>query len=485
MGIMDFLRRSRGALDDDGRAEDYFTPENVEARNQASGLTNTAPFVPTNPVEARLAQRTMNLVPGSLIPPNLGQLAEGQQGPPAPQYGQYISPRQAFRNQRQEAFAERMQYQQAELDRKLSNPFFKVTDLIADVGRNTIGLPFNMVTGNQAFTYDPDNDARTATRRRLETLEDLQFQNNNMYMNSLEARGVAMEDATNARRQTDINALTAANNQGLYNKYDTGKFTLASQQAHRDHYERTGEDRPELLVRNPTTSIKQDINGRLMEVRTNADGSESVIRYLDNMGDMLTNRAEIRDFDSWQTAKDKWLTVSDGGITAMGSRQRKVDTVDNAIERALEIIDGAAGFAGLWKDLPASDANALQGYLNTIKANIGFQELRDIKAGGATLGPIAVAELGFLQAVRGDLNQNQMVEVLRNNLIDVKNSFAGADASFVEQMNRNIEMFGTRQSPKTNPFAGGGSQPMQAPIPASGSTATPNTRAGGNYSPSS
>ena len=240
MGIMDFLRRSRGALDDDGRAEDYFTPENVEARNQASGLTNTAPFVPTNPVEARLAQRTMNEIvparPAGMQPPEMGIGAPV--ATPA-EYGQYVSPRQAYRNQVQAALAERMQYQQAELDRKMNNPFFKVTDLIADVGRNTIGLPFNMVTGNQAFTYDPDNDARTATRRRLETLEDLQFQNNNMYMDSLEARGVAMEDATNARRQTDINAITASTGQRLYNKYDTGKFTLASQQAHRDHFERT------------------------------------------------------------------------------------------------------------------------------------------------------------------------------------------------------------------------------------------------------
>jgi hypothetical protein len=397
-----------------------------------------------------------------MLPPEMGIGAPV--ATPA-EYGQYISPRQAFRNQRQEAYAERMRYQQAELDRKLSNPFFKVTDLIADIGRNTIGLPFNMVTGNQAFTYDPDNDARTATRRRLTTLEDLQFANNNMYMDSLEARGVAMEDATNARMQTEINARTADIQGGLFNKVDTGKFTPESQDEYQAHYLRTGEKKRSLLKRNPTTRIKQDINGRLMEVRTNDDGSETVIRYLDDMGDMLTNRASINDFDSWQTAKDKWLTVADSSITAMASRQRKTDTVNNAIEKAMEIIDGAAGFAGLWKDLPASDANALRGYLNTIMANIGFQELRDMKASGATLGQIAVAELGFLQSIMGDLNQNQAVDVLRNNLIDVRNNYAAADASFVEQMNKNIEMFGTRQSPRTNPFAGGGNSPTPAATP--------------------
>lgn len=484
MGIMDFLRRSRGALDDDGRAEDYFTPENVEARNQASGLTNTAPFVPTNPVEARLAQRTMNEIvparPAGMQPPEMGIGAPV--ATPA-EYGQYVSPRQAYRNQVQAALAERMQYQQAELDRKMNNPFFKVTDLIADVGRNTIGLPFNMVTGNQAFTYDPDNDARTATRRRLETLEDLQFQNNNMYMDSLEARGVAMEEATTKRLQTEINARTAEIQGGLFNKIDTGKFTTASQDAYQEHYLRTGEKKRSLLVKNPTTSIKQDVNGRLMEVRVNEDGSETIIRYLDNMGDMLTDRAAIRDFDSWQTAKDKWFTVSDSSITAMASRQRKTDTVNDAIKKAMEIIDGAAGFAGLWKDLPASDANALKGYLSTIKANIGFQELRDMKASGATLGQIAVAELQFLQDIMGSLDQNLAVDVLRDNLIDVRNVYAAADASFVEQINRNTEMFGTRQSPRGNPFAGGGAQTMQAPAPAS--TATPNTKAGGTYSPGS
>lgn len=456
MSIFDLFKRDRGALEDD-----RFNQENIEARNQEFVAAMPAPFQPTNPVEQRLAQRTMRLVPGSLDTRE-GPMPEGQQGPGAPvtpEYGQYNDPMTVYRNQMQEKYSSRMEYAQQELDRKMNNPFFKVTDLIADVTRETVGLPFNILTGGNAFDYDPSNDARTSTRDRLKTLEDLQGENNRLYMEGVNARGVAMEDATNARHQTDINAMTANTGQRLYNKYDTGKFTLASQQAHRDHYERTGEDRPELLVRNPTTSIKQDVNGRLMEVRTNDDGSETVIRYLDDMGDMLTDRAAIRDFDSWQTAKDKWLTVADGSVTAMGSRQRKVETVNNAIEKALEIIDGAAGYAGLWKDLPASDANALQGYLNTIKANIGFQELRDIKAAGATLGSIAVAELGFLQAVRGDLSQNQMVEVLRNNLIDVKNSFEAADSSFVEQMNKNIEMFGTRQSPRTNPFAGGGAQP--------------------------
>ena len=50
---------------------------------------------------------------------------------------------------------------------------------------------------------------------------------------------MAMEDATNARRQTDINALTAATGSRVFNQIDTGKFTPDSVQAVQDNYQRT------------------------------------------------------------------------------------------------------------------------------------------------------------------------------------------------------------------------------------------------------
>jgi len=455
MGIMDFLRRSRGALDDDGRAEDYYSPENVEARNQASGLTNTAPFVPTNSVENRLAQRTMNLVPGSLDP-RMGQMPEGQQGPPqmvTPQYGEYISPRQAYRNQVQAALSERMQYQQAELDRKMNNPFFKVTDLIADVGRNTIGLPFNMVTGGQGFTYDPDNDARTTTRNRLRTLEDLQFANNNMYMDSLEARGVAMEDATNARRQTDINAITAANNSRLYNKYDTGKFTLASQQVHRDHYERTGEDRPELLEYNQQLEFNRNPETNVVEVyQRNPDGTRYRLGDASDLGVGIDATARAKAAKLWDTAADAWMLSSEKVNQAATSRQTRQQTMDDQIAIIRKLAAKASGLGVLFSGLPGTDYITYQKALGTLKAIIGFNELRALKDSGATLGQVAVMELEALQSIQGSLEQGLPEEMILDTVNRIESTAARMEQAIIDHNADQITRYGTINNRAANPY---------------------------------
>ena len=484
MGIMDFLRRSRGALDDDGRADDYFTPENVEARNQASGLTSTAPFVPTNPVENRLAQRTMNLVPGSLDP-RMGQMPEGQQGPPqmvTPQYGEFISPRQAYRNQVQEALAERMQYQQAELDRKMNNPFFKVTDLIADVGRNTIGLPFNMVTGGQAFTYDPDNDARTATRRRLTTLEDLQFANNNMYMDSLEARGVAMEEATNARRQTDINAITASTNARLFNNIDTGKFTPESLQAVQDNYLRTGQIDYSQLKPNQNLEFMRNPETNVVEVyQRNPDGSKYRLGDASTIGVEIDGASRARAAKSWDDAADSWLTSSEKSMQAATSRGTRQQTLNDQIAIIRNLASKASGMGVLLSGLPGSDYRALQQALLTVKGIIGFNELRALKDSGATLGQVAVAELDALQAIQGSLDQGLPEDMILETVDRIEATASRMEQAIIDHNADQIARYGTRGNRAANPYGSGYKGPGQTTqLNTPTSSSTTNTAAGGS-----
>ncbi len=455
MGIMDFLRRSRGALDDDGRAEDYYSPENVEARNQASGLTNTAPFVPTNTVENRLAQRTMNLVPGSLDP-RMGQMPEGQQGPPqmvTPQYGEYISPRQAYRNQVQAALSERMQYQQAELDRKMNNPFFKVTDLIADVGRNTIGLPFNMVTGGQGFTYDPDNDARTTTRSRLRTLEDLQFANNNMYMDSLEARGVAMEDATNARRQTDINAITAATGSRVFNQIDTGKFRPDSVQAVQDKYQRTGQIDYSLLTPNQNLEFMRNPETNVVEVyQRNPDGSKYRLGDASTIGVEIDGAARIAAGKSWDSAADAWMKTSEKSMQAAASRETRQQTLNDQIAIIRNLAAKASGMGVLLSGLPGTDYAALKQALLTVKGIIGFNELRALKDSGATLGQVAVAELDALQAIQGSLDQGLPENMILETVDRIEKTANKMEQSIIDYNADQIARYGTRGYRAANPY---------------------------------
>jgi|TARA_B110000259_G_scaffold68155_1_gene80302 hypothetical protein len=448
--MKDLLENENGMLD-----QGYFSPEQIEMRNIASGLTQRPPMVPTSPLEDRLMRRTMNAVPQQMGAPSpeAGASPPGEAG-----YRSYESPRQALRNQRQNALAERMQYQQGELSKKLNNPFFKVTDFVADVARNTIGLPMNMVTGGTGFTYDPSNDARTTTRSRLENLEDLQFANNELYQTGVESRATAMEDMTNKQRTAEINAMNATSAANPFNKVNPSNFTPESL-AQFDATARAGLPDYGVLQSNVKTVVKEDpVSGRMGIYRLNVDGEDTFLRFADlGLGEGLDQKGRIKNYENWTTASNAFHDKYDTVTVASRSRGRKLKTVTNAIAKAKDLINGkmASGWGGVWRDLPNSDANALRGYLNTIKGNIGFQELRSLKDSGATLGQVAVMELEALQAIMGDLEQNLPAKVLLETLDDVEGNYREADKNQAEQFNLMFETYGSRSQPKSNPYGSG------------------------------
>ena len=76
--------------------------------------------------------------------------------------------------------------------------------------------------------------------------------------------------------------------------------------------------------------------------------------------------------------------------------------------------------------VPGTDAYDLEQTINTVKANLGFKELADMRAAsptGGALGPVAVKELEFLQAAVAALDVGQSQEQLRTNLQKVKTHF--------------------------------------------------------------
>lgn len=71
---------------------------------------------------------------------------------------------------------------------------------------------------------------------------------------------------------------------------------------------------------------------------------------------------------------------------------------------------GTAGFAGVAANLPMTDARKLAGHLETIKANLGFdrlQQMRDMSPTGGALGQVAVQELVALRSTVAMLDQLQ------------------------------------------------------------------------------
>mgnify|MGYP005991275997 CR=1 FL=1 len=81
------------------------------------------------------------------------------------------------------------------------------------------------------------------------------------------------------------------------------------------------------------------------------------------------------------------------------------------------------GFGAWLKEVPGTQAKGTAGMINTIKANIGFAELNDMRKAsptGGALGQVSERELMFLQSVIGSLDQAQSKEDVLRVLSDVE-----------------------------------------------------------------
>jgi len=95
----------------------------------------------------------------------------------------------------------------------------------------------------------------------------------------------------------------------------------------------------------------------------------------------------------------------------------------NNPDSILGIDIGVVGWGSLLKDVPGTQAKGVAGMISTIKANIGFAELNDMRQAsptGGALGQVSNKEIDFLQAVLGNLDQAQSKEDVLRVLGDVK-----------------------------------------------------------------
>ena len=113
-----------------------------------------------------------------------------------------------------------------------------------------------------------------------------------------------------------------------------------------------------------------------------------------------------------------------GGPSAYGAERnaRTSAAVDDIIG---EVSGWSAGYGGLLSSVPQTDARQLRGKLDTLRANIAFNELaqmREASKTGGALGSVAVRELDLLQNSLGNLDQLQEPEALVAELTKIKES---------------------------------------------------------------
>jgi hypothetical protein len=121
---------------------------------------------------------------------------------------------------------------------------------------------------------------------------------------------------------------------------------------------------------------------------------------------------------------------------------QKTENILGGIAEAVNKVDGTT--AGLYGQVASgiggTDARDLQASLETIQANLGFEELqamRDASKTGGALGQVTERELKFLQSVKASLDQAQSPEQLRQQLIragqQIKTSWERINAAYREE----------------------------------------------------
>jgi hypothetical protein len=104
--------------------------------------------------------------------------------------------------------------------------------------------------------------------------------------------------------------------------------------------------------------------------------------------------------------------------SALKSLESKSKVVTDTIDKALDTINIFSTGYGSWFDfVPNTDARKLKNYIDTIKANVGFdklQQMRDNSPTGGALGQVSELENKLLQAVNGSLDPGQRDQLEEN-----------------------------------------------------------------------
>lgn len=137
---------------------------------------------------------------------------------------------------------------------------------------------------------------------------------------------------------------------------------------------------------------------------------------------------------------------------AFAKNDNVVKLIDETVPKVTPL---TAGFGGaVLSKVPGSDARDLQKQVKSIVANLGFDELQEMRANsptGGALGQIAVQEIQYLQAVKANLEQDQSPAQLRKNLESAKKQVLASKRRIKAAYEREYK----GQSNQTNAETGG------------------------------
>lgn len=140
---------------------------------------------------------------------------------------------------------------------------------------------------------------------------------------------------------------------------------------------------------------------------------------------------------------------------ALKSAEAQWGVVNRSIDKAVKQIGAfTTGFGSLLGAVPGTPAHDLVNTLNTIKANIGFDKLAEMRANsptGGALGQVSEFENRLLQSVRGALEPSQSSEQLKANLLQVKQDLEALRAERKKAFETDYAKFLPKKAPGIKP----------------------------------
>lgn len=126
-----------------------------------------------------------------------------------------------------------------------------------------------------------------------------------------------------------------------------------------------------------------------------------------------------------ESAEEKKVLRGAQESRSAGVVLENVQAVKDKLESSLLPVTGMGG--SVLKQIPGTNAYDVSGLVKTIRGNIGFdrlQQMRDASPTGGALGQVAVQELEMLQSVLGNLDQAQSEEQFLANLNRVESIYS-------------------------------------------------------------
>ena len=169
---------------------------------------------------------------------------------------------------------------------------------------------------------------------------------------------------------------------------------------------------PDVILR--TLQASEDRQAALEQRRITADATRA-------QREETRSAKEIREDEKRQDRLDKQAQSANAAIAG-------ADRIIQEVGEARDKVSGfTAGLGSYLSVLPLTEAKDLSKRLTTIKANLGFdrlQQMRDASPTGGALGQVAVQELIALQSTIASLDQDQSPAQLKQALDKIETSYA-------------------------------------------------------------